>query len=149
MPHRASRNRHVLRAMEISDTAYKKQVRERDGHRCRKCGITAGELEAEGRRGLEVHRLFPGISYEAVGLCVTLCKPCHDLMPRKVDGLIWPKKCCGIFGLVVSYHRDFSPELVKEMREFQERMAEKYGEGSIYNFGEKDPPPPPPLARTS
>ena len=59
----------------------KEAVRERDGCRCSRCGMTQEEhLSAFGRR-LDVHRLEPGEAYTVEG-CVALCRPCHRLMPK-------------------------------------------------------------------
>lgn len=54
----------------------KEKVRERDGYRCRDCGISEKDHIAQTGRTLDVHRLFPGQEYE-VGECVSLCRACH------------------------------------------------------------------------
>ena len=64
-----------------SDRAVKSVVRERDGHKCVKCGMTSDEHKRQFGRDLEVHRRdFSGRNstgpYQA-DRCETLCGPCH------------------------------------------------------------------------
>lgn len=59
-----------------SDMTVKARVRERDGHKCTRCGKTAAQQFAERGRGLEVHRIVPGSAYTLAG-CVTRCRTCH------------------------------------------------------------------------
>ena len=63
----------------------KRTVRERDGMRCTKCGLSDAEHRKRHRRTLDVHRLAPGGLY-AVGDCVTLCKACHAPEPKRAKG---------------------------------------------------------------
>jgi 5-methylcytosine-specific restriction endonuclease McrA len=53
-----------------ADQAIRRQVKDRDGHRCVRCGST---------RGLEVHHLGAGAAggQEAASDRVTLCGDCH------------------------------------------------------------------------
>jgi 5-methylcytosine-specific restriction endonuclease McrA len=55
--------------------AIRKQVRLRDGNRCRSCG-TDGTDRGNGKARLSVHHIDPGgpDTYENL---VTLCSPCH------------------------------------------------------------------------
>jgi len=55
----------------------KKAVRDRDGQKCRDCGMTKeAHIEKYGKQ-LEVHRLQAGSPYTLEG-CITLCFTCHD-----------------------------------------------------------------------
>jgi hypothetical protein len=63
----------------------KAAVRERDGHRCTQCGLTARQHRRRFGRGLEVHRSSPGSVYSLEG-CVTLCRPCHYQKPKLPRG---------------------------------------------------------------
>jgi hypothetical protein len=63
----------------------KAQVRERDGLRCARCGMTNDQSRERYRRQLDVHRVQPGSVYSAEG-CVTLCQGCHGPEPRRQPG---------------------------------------------------------------
>jgi hypothetical protein len=64
----------------------KAAVRERDGHKCTECGMTAAQhIERHGRT-LEVHRQEPGSPYSLDG-CVTLCQGCHGSKPKTEWGM--------------------------------------------------------------
>lgn len=54
----------------------KRAVRERDGMRCTKCGMSHGQHLLAHGRAHDVHRTTPGSLYTLEG-CVTLCRPCH------------------------------------------------------------------------
>lgn len=59
----------------------KQAIRERDGFRCQKCGISEKELG----RGLDVHRIVPGSEYSlSRKKCISLCTSCHRKMERRV-----------------------------------------------------------------
>jgi len=63
------------------EKAVKKIVRDRDGNKCTKCGLTNEQhIEKYGRQ-LQVHRLAPGSVYTE-SRCVTLCIPYHGPEPR-------------------------------------------------------------------
>lgn len=72
----------------MNDIQVKASVRERDGHKCVKCGMTRERHVEEHQTDLHVHRLFPG-SYYLEGWCVTLCSPCHGKMPKHPADLIY------------------------------------------------------------
>jgi hypothetical protein len=69
----------------------KEAVRERDGDRCVRCGMTNAEhrklftvvRKGKGGQGvsLHVHRLVPGSIYTAQG-CISLCQDCHGKAPE-------------------------------------------------------------------
>lgn len=63
----------------------KAAVRERDGHQCTKCGVTADEHLRRHGRGLDVHRTVPGSLYSLAG-CVSLCLGCHAAEPGRKPG---------------------------------------------------------------
>lgn len=65
--------------------AVKRAVRERDGHACTKCGVTADEHIRRHGRTLQVHRQVPGSLYTPDG-CVTLCCACHAHEPKRASG---------------------------------------------------------------
>lgn len=54
----------------------KNAVRERDGHKCTQCNMSAAEHAKKFQTKLNVHRLTPGEPYQ-VDRCVTLCEDCH------------------------------------------------------------------------
>ena len=60
------------------EMAVKRAVMERDGYRCRDCGVSKAEL----RPGmLQVHRMRPGSRYTLKG-CIALCIICHGRRPK-------------------------------------------------------------------
>jgi hypothetical protein len=62
----------------------KAAVRERDGFRCVKCGMTNAEHIAKYDHQLDVHRVTPGGAYSVEpGVCQTLCRVCHGPQPRR------------------------------------------------------------------
>ena len=69
----------------MSITKVKAAVRERDGFRCTKCGVSNEDHLATHGKSLHVHRLTPGSVYTLEG-CVTLCIPCHVLEPKRKSG---------------------------------------------------------------
>lgn len=64
----------------------KAKVRERDGFKCVKCGMSNDEHIKWCGRQLDVHRKTPGSFYTLEG-CETLCKKCHPrgLRPGGAD----------------------------------------------------------------
>ena len=60
-------------------------VRERDGMKCVKCGLTNGESVARCGRQLDVHRVISGSLYTVDG-CISECKTCHGKLPRRPSG---------------------------------------------------------------
>jgi hypothetical protein len=71
-----------------SDVAIKEGIRERDGYKCRDCGMTQDEHKEQVGTALEVHRLLPGVGYDPFW-CVTLCRGCHDKKPGKLAAAIF------------------------------------------------------------
>jgi hypothetical protein len=71
--------------MNVADI--KTAVRERDGHRCTGCGMTAEEHRARYGRTLDVHRTVPGSIYTLDG-SVTLCRACHAPQPKRRGGQV-------------------------------------------------------------
>lgn len=68
-------------------TQIKAIVRERDGMRCTKCGITNDQHFKNHHKSLHVHRTTPGSDYSTEpGVCVTLCFSCHGPEPRREHG---------------------------------------------------------------
>ncbi len=64
--------------------AIKARVRRRDGNRCVVCRIDEQTHEKRYGQILDVHRIVPGSDYSTEpGVCVTLCKVCHDALERK------------------------------------------------------------------
>jgi hypothetical protein len=70
------------------EASIKAAVRERDGYRCRDCGISEEEHVKATGKGLHVHRVFPGSAYRT-DLCATLCESCHGSKPRRMDHAFW------------------------------------------------------------
>jgi hypothetical protein len=64
----------------------KRAVRERDGYRCTKCGMTDDQHREAHGVGLHVHRAVPGSLYHLDG-CVTLCRGCHGTRVRRAPGV--------------------------------------------------------------
>jgi hypothetical protein len=71
----------------VTELEIKAAVRERDGYRCRDCGMTAAQHVERFGKTLEVHRVVPGSPYTVDG-CVTLCRPCHGPKPRSPRGAV-------------------------------------------------------------
>ncbi len=69
----------------MNEVQVKTAVRERDGNRCTKCGMTVAEHKERYGKTVEVHRVVPGSAY-AVDGCVTLCRHCHGPEPRRPRG---------------------------------------------------------------
>jgi hypothetical protein len=63
----------------------KRAVRERDGMKCVRCGMTNDQHRRKSRRQLEVHRITPGSRYTVAG-CMTLCLECHRGEPKQTVG---------------------------------------------------------------
>lgn len=71
----------------------KEAVRERDGYKCTRCGMTNEEHQERYKescgwkagRSLHVHRKVPVLGY-SLSNCVTLCYPCHGMERRPPDG---------------------------------------------------------------
>lgn len=62
---------------------FKDRVRQRDGHKCTKCGISQEQYQKVSGRRLDVHRLVPGSPYTMEG-CITVCKGCHDRIHSEI-----------------------------------------------------------------
>lgn len=62
-------------------------VRERDGWRCTKCGMTNDDHKRKTGRALQVHRTEPGKLYR-VETCILLCRRCHGPEPRRERGAV-------------------------------------------------------------
>lgn len=73
----------------MNELDVKHAVRQRDGFRCRDCGMTDEESVSNFGRGLHVHRLIPGSSYLDGYNCVTLCQTCHGPKPKDLKQLIF------------------------------------------------------------
>lgn len=64
----------------------RREVLERDGWECQRCGLLNHEHEAEYGRGLEVHHIIPFRTFDELEAAhdtanlVTLCRPCHKTM---------------------------------------------------------------------
>lgn len=91
----------------MSDLSVKKNVRERDNFKCRKCGINQNNHREETSRDLDVHRLIPGMLYHE-DWCVTLCRECHGQMPRDCEALVFGN--CEDTGIFLVYFNLFHPE---------------------------------------
>lgn len=65
----------------------KEAVRERDGYRCTKCGMSEDDHVAETGRRMDVHRTSPGSVYTVAG-CVLLCRVCHGPEPKRPTGTV-------------------------------------------------------------
>lgn len=71
----------------MTETQIKNAVRERDGFRCTKCGMTNEQHLEKWERVLHVHRDLPGSEYVVGPGCVTLCRDCHHEWHRNNDAL--------------------------------------------------------------
>jgi hypothetical protein len=74
----------------LSDAKIKELVRERDGYKCRDCGMSDEDHQEKFDQTLEVHRLVPGVEYGQTW-CVTLCCDCHKKKIRKTGDAFWCK----------------------------------------------------------
>jgi hypothetical protein len=63
----------------------KRAVRERDGHKCVKCGMTDRRHRSRYGTAIQVHRTTPGSLYTLDG-CVTICAECHGPEPERAPG---------------------------------------------------------------
>ncbi len=69
----------------MTEAQIKQAVRERDGMACTRCGVSNAEHKRLTGRQLQVHRVVQGSEYSiTLGVCVTLCRKCHDQEPRKI-----------------------------------------------------------------
>lgn len=66
----------------MTDLEVKRRVRDRDGHACTKCGMSATGHRVKYGCDLDVHRTVPGSEYTVDG-CVTLCRGCHGPEPKR------------------------------------------------------------------
>lgn len=73
------------RQREKDIQAIKAAVRERDGYRCTKCGMTDDQHRDRYGKTLDVHRMPPAEPYTVAG-SVTVCKGCHGTEPRVRGG---------------------------------------------------------------
>jgi hypothetical protein len=68
----------------MTDLEVKSAVRQRDGHKCRDCGMTSEDHIEKNGRDLDVHRLLPGWDY-SLYWCVTLCRSCHAKKAKSIE----------------------------------------------------------------
>ena len=74
------------RPNQVETLILKAAVRQRDGMRCTKCGLTNEEHKARYKgKSLHVHRTTPGSAYTMEG-CITLCFVCHAPEPKRARG---------------------------------------------------------------
>jgi hypothetical protein len=66
----------------------KESVRERDGYRCRDCGMTEASCLEQANRVLDVHRIIPGGAY-CLENCVALCCWCHRKKPNGIANAVF------------------------------------------------------------
>lgn len=72
----------------MTDQEVKALVRERDGYKCARCGMTNDQHIAEYGRALDVHRVVPDVNYQPYW-CITLCRPCHGKMPKRIEQVVF------------------------------------------------------------
>jgi hypothetical protein len=65
----------------MNESQVKAAVRERDGYRCTRCGMTQERHLVRLGQILHVHRIVPGSEYTVEG-CVTVCIVCHGPLPK-------------------------------------------------------------------
>jgi hypothetical protein len=107
-----------------SEAAVKKAVRERDGYKCRDCGMTQEEHKAKHEQALEVHRLIPGIVYHP-DTCVTLCLDCHNKKPRKIPAALW---CKDLRWAILNLYDERDAALYRALRAEMDRTSTDFGE---------------------
>lgn len=108
-----------------SDIRIKANVRHRDGYRCRKCGMTEQEHQQQHEQTLHVHRLIPGTDYTEFG-CVTLCRGCHDEMPRSMEQVYFGEaRTTGVY----MHHLNLFDEVDHRVYCALKQRAETEGEG--------------------
>jgi hypothetical protein len=69
----------------MTEFQVKAAVRERDGYRCTRCGMTQERHLVRLGQILHVHRIVPGSEYTVEG-CVTVCIVCHGPLARRGNG---------------------------------------------------------------
>lgn len=112
------------------DMKVKNAVRKRDGNRCQCCG---NSVSMNANKQHDVHRLLPGYGYEK-RWSVTLCRPCHAYIPKKVADLFETTNK-GVFGVVIARICDQAEELIARIRkvvkehddEMKARNEEEFG----------------------
>lgn len=71
----------------MTNDQIKALVRQRDGNRCVRCGLTSAESIERYGFDLDVHRVTPGSPYSLdPGAAETLCRRCHGPMPKRPYG---------------------------------------------------------------
>lgn len=95
----------------------KQAVREKDGHKCVRCEMTADEHRELYGRNLDVHRNVPGSWYTVEG-CVTLCRPCHSGEPKRAPGERFKTEPWAAHSMRMDPElRDLMPEFIVKFRQ--------------------------------
>jgi hypothetical protein len=112
----------------MTEADVKDAVRERDGCKCRICGVSNDDHFEHSGRQLDVHRLLPGCEYQPA-LCVTLCRKCHAAKPRKLEDAIFgdPDET-GLFVIFFSLYNDFDRHVIETLRSEGERTGRSFTE---------------------
>jgi hypothetical protein len=107
----------------MTDLEIKAAVRERDGYRCRDCGMTSEEHLAQHGRELDVHRVLPGADYDP-DTCVTLCRACHGPKPRTLaEAFFWDRERTRVDFVFWNMYKPEEADLVRRL----EHLAEEQG----------------------
>lgn len=120
----------------------KQEIRQRDSFRCARCAMSAEESIEKLGRTLDVHRIIPGVDYQYMQWCVTLCVDCHKLMPRKIQDIIfWDKPhLSGAVGVIMNQFHPRSSDAYVDLANAVQAIKEKYDGIVIETFGEVLPP---------
>lgn len=79
---------------------FAEKTRERDSHKCQRCGIAQSEYKAERGIALDVHHVKPVDTFRhprkahTLDNLVTLCRPCHTTVEKKTERLFQLAESC-------------------------------------------------------
>lgn len=119
----------------MSDADCKGIVRQRDGYKCTRCGMTNDQHIAEYGRALDVHRCVPRVCYLPFW-CVTLCRACHGKMPKTVEAAFMADDPAeiGVAFIVLPLHHEWARRVYHMLKEEAARANLECWEEVAYNI---------------